>query len=201
VTDPCPLCFRPVEREQALCPHCGAQVPGRFRCKDCKSEIPAGSKKCPYCWADVTPAAPPPSTAPADPRIAIDLFRLRTDVRARVMWGEDPKAIRAELVRQGLSKKDQDAVLGEALQERNQHFRQKGVVDLTLGVLCAVGFLATLVFWYFSGGRVNFKGLGALVLLIVAFPVASVLFLFRGIKRLARGGKGEAEASDVSQST
>jgi hypothetical protein len=180
-------CKRTVPDEFPLCLQCGAALDGT-------GGLPA---------VPVRPAAlqAPPKPAPASekPR-GPDPVQLRIDAKARVMWGEDRGAIRADLARQGHAAREVDRALDEAVRERRAHFRSIGMRDILLGSCCLGGFLlliGILVLWRVGSGlRLMAVGKGVLGLFLL--PPLGIFFLIRGLSRVAGGGKGEGSATDVA---
>ena len=150
-------------------------------CRACGREIPAGSARCNPC---------------------ADRDRQRVDIRARILWGEDPEEIRDDCLRKGALTAELNADLRAALQERRTHFRGRGVQDLLIALLLIV--LGAGAFWIHWAERHHQILLrpktSALVLCgMIALPTCGVLLAMRGIRRVLIGGERCEAASDLSE--
>jgi len=216
VTVTCPACNRKVPGQGALCQYCGARLEPPVPCKTCGHTISASLTKCPYCNAatDKAPppapvpvkaaAPPPPILAPALPAskapVDLNIQKMRVDVGARIMWGEERQAIRKDLVAQGYPERSVDMALDDAAKERQVHFRKAGVSDIGTAIGCGVGFIVCLVLFIIVSKRVrHLPTLALLCTLMGVLPFAGLWFCVRGIRRIAGGGKGERDATDLDE--
>lgn len=213
----CPQCGRTMPDGLAICQICGARLLPPVPCPSCGHQISANLDRCPYCYgttarepvaSPVLPqavASSPPSPAPTPKKPAApDPARLRIDIRARVLWGEDRRVLRADLLNQGFAPREIDAAVADAYKERDEHFRRLGRRDLLIGAGCCVGFLLALGAFLLlrQSGRVGLKSartLGFVYLSMVGLPAAAVFFFIRGARRIAKGGQGEGGATDVEE--
>ena len=67
------------------------------------------------------------------------------EARARIIWGDEPKTVRAYLVSRGLSQPDADATIKSLLAERNSEIRGIGLRNLLIG-LAIVGVTGPLIY-------------------------------------------------------
>ncbi len=183
----CMSCKRTVPDEFPLCLQCGAALDGT-------EGLPA---------VPVRPAAlqaPPKPPPAADKPKAPDPVQLRIDAKARVMWGEERRAIRADLVQQGHAGREVDRALDEAERERRAHFRSIGMRDILIGSCCLGGFflLLGILFVVRAGSSLRLMAYGKGVLGLFLLPPLGLFFLIRGLSRVVGGGKGEGSATDVA---
>jgi hypothetical protein len=138
----------------------------------------------------------PTARAPA----ALNMQKMRVDVGARIMWGEDRQAIRNDLVAQGYPERSLDMALDDAAKERQVHFRKAGVSDIGTAIGCGVGFVVCLVLFIIVSKRArHLPTLALLCTLMGVLPFAGLWFCIRGLRRIASGGKGEHGATDVDE--
>jgi len=150
-------------------------------------------------------AAPPtPAPAPALPTAkapaALNMQKMRVDVGARVMWGEDRQAIKKDMVAQGYPERSVDMALDDAEKDRRVHFRKAGVSDIGTAIACGVGFVVCLVLFILVSKRVrHLPTLALLCTLMGVLPFAGLWFCVRGLGRIASGGRGEGDATDLDE--
>jgi hypothetical protein len=108
--------------------------------------------------------------------------------RARVSWGHDPEAIRWQLMRDGLERSAADAVVEDALERRDRHFRRRGFVDLLVAAVGVV-ILASLCVGVRDGHRprARMRPPGGALTIVALYTTYR---LYRGASRLMFGGKG-----------
>ena len=63
----CPNCSKDIPAASKFCPECGANLAATINCPKCNTTLPAASKFCPNCGQQLTGAAPPAPPAPAAP--------------------------------------------------------------------------------------------------------------------------------------
>ena len=167
-------------------------------CPQCRRELPASVSRCGYCGASAGAEA-----AVAKP--ALDPVALRLEVRARIFWGDDPQKVRAEFLKQGVSMRDLDRSIQEAVQERREHFKQKGRLDVLKGGGFGLLFLMALGVWYLishpeTGPTASSpQNTGMIFVGLLAFPGAAFFFIHRGLRRIKTGGIGERDVSDLEE--
>lgn len=199
----CPKCARSTPEDKFLCQWCGAEVQATVSCPRCRRSFAASAGTCAYCGTSLAaPQAPESRTArPEPPTPPLPPDRLRAEAKSRILWGDPPAAVRADLLKQGGRAPDVDAAIREATAERKTHFRRLGFRDLLIGGLSAAGgavaFLLGRLFDSVQRARYDVRGRGMIYLAAVALPVVAVFFIIRGVRRLLRGGAGEREASDL----
>jgi hypothetical protein len=161
-------------------------------CSGCGRAWTPSAVQCLYCGA-----APGETTQ----RREMDAERVRTEVRARVLWGDRPDEIRRDISRQGGNPAVVETAIREATAERHRHFRGQGLRDLLYGGLCAAGFVLCLLLLAMADGvrRVNVKGVGMLFLVTILAGVSALFFSVRGVHRLLRGGADEGAATDIDE--
>ena len=150
-------------------------------CSACGREIPVGFARCGPC---------------------ADRDRQGVDIRARILWGEDPEEVRDDWIRKGAPRAEVHADLRAALQERRTHFRVRGVQDLLIALLLiALGAGALWIHWAERHHQILLRPkTSALVLCgMVALPTCGVLLAMRGIRRVLIGGELSEAASDLSE--
>lgn len=175
-------CKRTVPGDLPLCIQCGEPLQGPGR-------LPAVPVKA---AATVVPPKPPVVKA-AGP----DPEKLRIEAKSRVMWGEERRAIRSDLVRQGYAAREVDRALDDAVRERLAHFRSTGIRDIVVGAACLAVFAVLFGFMFLSRSGRLVLGKGAFALF--GLPPAGLYFLIRGISRVLGGGKGEGSATDLEE--
>ena len=110
------------------------------------------------------------------------------DIRAKIMWGDDPEEVRQAYLAQDHGRDFIDPVIREALTERGKWFRQMGVRVLLFGISCSLG---CLLFLYLSQTSSSaHRGDAGGVLLVVGFSLGACFFFMRGIRRIRTGGRG-----------
>jgi len=173
-------------------------------CPKCRQTVPMELPLCLSCGAELLAARPksvdlrPAANLSQKPPAGSDPDALRIDVRARVMWGEERQAIRADLLKQGVPAAAADRLIGTAIRERQDQFRKLGFSNVLTAVGFAVGFLLTMVLFLFTGGRLPaFQVTAVLWGLMGIFLFGALFYFFRGIRRMLRAGEGERGATDV----
>jgi hypothetical protein len=106
-------------------------------------------------------------------------------------------------VKQGFPSKEVDAALTSAVAERHAHFRRLGLRDLrTGGTFLGASVLAWGAFLLLVDhvrGLKSGRVVGMLYLAMIGLSVAAAFFLFRGARRVLKGGQGEREACDLEE--
>ena len=211
MTVACPGCKRNVPGGIPLCQYCGTRLQPPISCAACGHTITAGLSKCPYCNASTEQAAPATAVAvaPPDPVAALqplkpidltDMHKFRVEVAARVMWGEERQAIRADLLKSGVPARVADLALTQAFKDREAHFRKAGARDIGTAIACCAGLVVVvLLFVLMRKGVRSIHIMGTLFLLMGALPIGAIFYFTRGSRRIATGGKDEREASDVDE--
>ncbi len=158
---------------------------------------------CSKCAREVAPDEPwcPDCKAPTE-FSERERKRMNVDVRARILWGDPTETIREDWRKKGATPTLIDIALREAVQERNRHFRIRGLQDLGMAVLCFL--VGALAYWLQQGavhGEIAIGGKGTAYVMIasVVAPLAGLWLGFRGVRRLASGGAAEKAASDLSE--
>jgi hypothetical protein len=139
----------------------------------------------------------PAPGAPASQKNVPSEADVKTEVKARVMWGEDPQAIRADFVRQGVRPGEVDTVLRRSVQERKDYYRSQGRRNILHGsLLTAAGIvIGVIMAGVFSGAASGARRIPVwFIIAPVAFPVYGILLVFKGLRRLKRPGEGESTA-------
>ena len=159
-----------------------------MQCIACDEAIPRGLTACPACRTPVEFSTE-------------DRRHMDVDIRARVLWGDDPEEIRRDWIRKGAPEVDIQNALDLSHRERRTHFKIRGLQDLGLALVL---FLATAAsVWTVQEhdhGVPRFRGRtrnGAFVTGILC-PVAGVVLTIRGIRRIRVGGESAEAASDVT---
>ena len=119
---------------------------------------------------------------------------MAVDIRARILWGDNLDDIRSDWQKKGASDVQITAALKAAEDERQRHFRSRGILDLALA---AGAWIATALLWWlwFDGSRS-----GRLMVLMAVGPMVAFWFSSRGVVRLFRGGDAGETASDLDHS-
>lgn len=147
-------------------------------CSKCRAPLPAGTRECPSCRA-------PGEFSDAD------RGRMRTDIHARIMWGDSVEDIRTDWLAKGAPVEAVREELEGAFAERQRHFRSRGLRDLVLGV---VGMLAGV--GYTLSGLPNRVRISVYM---VVLACGGVVLTIRGVHRLMTGGAAEKSASDLEE--
>jgi hypothetical protein len=174
MTQTCHKCGGIVRIDRTACPACGALIVRKH------SDEPSA------------PALKPPSDKPPTGDA------LRTEIRARAMWGEKAYQIRKDYERQGANPVEVNRAIQEAIALRVGHFRKRGLRDLAFGIVSGtLGGLGIFVLYdaQETGTPVRFSVRG--LLFIVIASIAGMVLTVRGITRLRRGGSDEGAASDL----
>ena len=118
--------------------------------------------------------------------------QIETDIRANIIWGEDPEEIRRSYLDMDFAPEIVDSIIRDALAERKVWFHQKGVRDLLYGSCFVVGFLLLLFTKPDpnSISSIGSPGSGWMAGLI-GMPCGAVFFFIRGLSRIWSGGRGE----------
>ena len=124
----------------------------------------------------------------------VDPAKMAVDIRARILWGDKLDAIRSDWQKKGASDVQITSALKAAEDERQQHFRSRGILDLTLA---AGAWIATAFLWWLwlDGWRS-----GRLMVLMAVAPMVAFWFSSRGVVRVFRGGDADEAASDIDHS-
>ncbi len=126
-----------------------------------------------------------------------DLF---VEARARIIWGDDPKSVRAFLASNGMSAADADVKIKELTLERNAEIRRLGIRDVLVGVLL-IATAGIFSYWMFTSSHIprvsvrSAKGYGILVLA----GLYGLWKLLNGVMRLARPKAEHESIPDISQ--
>jgi len=157
-------------------------------CMKCGSRVFPGSSVCETCNAPVEfPAA--------------EQDRMAVDIRARVLWGDQIEEIRADWLAKGAPPEAVRVALEASFEERQCHFRKRGLQDLLLGIgALAVGGAGAV--WSTAGlsGRVHMtRGEFRLSLGMTLLLFLGLFLTIRGVHRLLTGGAAEKSASDLSE--
>jgi len=121
------------------------------------------------------------------------------DIRARVMWGDLAEDIRNDWLAKGAEAEAVRAALQESFQERQRHFRTRGLQDLFMGMgAIAIGGGGAAWLWFARSAAVS-RGSAKISGLAVLIGCFGVFLLVRGINRLLTGGAAEKSASDLSE--
>jgi len=163
-------------------------------CAKCGGIVRLDRSTCPACGA-----ARVASTTVQTALATVALPRredMEIRIRSRVMWGDDAAEIRDELVKQGARPGDVDRMIRTAIEDRKQLYRALGRKNILVGtgifvlgvivMLCVQGFLSgadgirKLPIWFLVAG--------------IALPIAGILLVAKGARRLLRPGEGESTA-------
>ena len=162
-------------------------------CPKCGGIMRRDRRACPGCGAARTttvikPFEPAGVTTPAPRSEDITI-----EIQSRVMWGDDPDGIRNDLLKQGARPTEVEALLRSALLHRKDVYRALGRKNAIIGAaLLALGGAAMLSVGVFFGG-VDSTSIGFLIAGI-ALPVAGILLIAKGVRRIRRPGEGETTA-------
>ncbi len=129
--------------------------------------------------------------------------RMKVDVRARILWGEDVGDIRKDWTARGAPDAALRGALDAAGRERDAHFRGRGWRDLFASVLFLVAG-GVAAHWYWDAIRnhirVDTKFMSGVLACAVLAPGVGAILLTRGIRRIRTGGAHELGATDVGSS-
>ncbi len=158
-------------------------------CSKCAREVPPGEPWCPDCKAPTEFSER-------------EFKRMGVDVRARILWGDPVETIREDWLKKGAPPTLVDLALRQAIQERNRHFRIRGLQDIGMAVVCFV--VGAGAYWLEQGAahgevRITGRGMALVMIASVVGPLAGLWLGFRGIRRIATGGASEKAASDLSE--
>jgi hypothetical protein len=149
-------------------------------CSKCGRAVPPGEPWCEVCKG---------------PAVFSDaeVERMRVDVRARILWADPVETIRDDWLKKGAPAGVVNSTLEAAIRERHRHFRVRGIQDVLMALgSFAVG--AAAIYLFLDG----YRG-AALFIAMVGAPCVGLSLCFRGIGRIASGGKKENAASDLSE--
>ena len=126
-------------------------------------------------------------------QLPVDPNRMKVDIRARMLWGDDLDSIRAEWQKKGASDVQITEALRAAEDECRGHFRRRGLQDILIGA-AALSLAAWLAYALLHGARI-----GRLIVLVYVCPIVGLYFAIRGIRRVIRGGEDGEAASDLDE--
>jgi hypothetical protein len=164
-------------------------------CTKCGGIVRLDYSSCPSCGAANTPSAPSGSrestVRPSPRREDLDI-----EIRSRLMWGESPDLVRADILGRGVRAGELDSLLNRAVLARKSYYRKQGIKNLALGiVLLAAGLILLLATDdVVKGSPRNVSG--RIILFGIAVPVGGILLIFKGARRLHRPGDGERISGD-----
>lgn len=159
-----------------------------MQCSKCRAPLPPGAAECRPCHA-------PGEFSDAE------RGRMETDIRARVMWGDLVEDIRTDWLAKGAEPDAVRAALQESFDERQRHFRTRGLQDLAMGVGALVLGGGGIAMNYLDVARslTLSRGQFKISLILIAIGCLGVFLTIRGVHRLLTGGAAEKSASDLSE--
>jgi hypothetical protein len=161
-------------------------------CAKCGNIVRLDRSTCPACGAArvaMTTVQTALSTAALPRREDMAI-----QIRSHLMWGDDPAEIRKELVKQGARPGDVDGIIRTSIEERKKFYRSLGLKNVIVGSgVLVLGLIVMLCIQGFISGTVNRLPIW-FFFASIAWPIAGILLLVKGIRRMRRPGEGESTA-------